>query len=744
MKKRFLAMCTVLVMAAGSLTGCGGSSHAVSIPKIDVEDASTVEKKVFDFDANGYAKVAANGKYELSIDNTFNALQIKQVSTGAVWSSVIPNAKGDADKSLFKVSCYNTETQNTSTTHLFSSRMKAVNNYAILDEEKNQIGIRTEYEGKDVPIGVTVDIILTDSGIEVKLPASTVKEEEEFKIISVDVLSNFAAAMNSSKGYYMYPDGSGAIMEFQDDSHHNENNVEYKIYGDIQTYKNMLGEWDEEGEDVFLPIFGANIDGKSFLGIIKSGEETASVNIQPKTDVAYNKMFCSFTYRNLFVDARKDKDGQDVEIQRYDEKYTDVERVVSYHLFEKGADITYADMAVEYRKYLVQELGVKAKEDKQIPVSMNVFMGINEEGTITDSFKTVTNFGQAEKMVDELKGKDVKDLEVQLKGWTENGYFTDPAQFPVNSDIGGNDGLVDFSKKYKDDEGVDVTLETNLLEAKADADGYDSNTEVVIAGNYKPISNSESTRYLLSPNVAAGNLNILIDDAKESGASIDGLSFYSLGQYIGYNYSSDNYITKSQCKKLWTDMLAKSEKEYKKVIVQGANQYAIPYADKLTDIPYEDSGYRMTTKSVPVLQIALHGLVNYTGNALNLSSDRVREKLKWVEYGYVPFFELTYKGSEDLMHTEYSELFSSTYSSWSDEVAQTYADFNKDLAGVWNQFIVDHEEVKEDVFKVSYAEPAEDGNVKEGSKITVVYVNYNDETCEVDGNEILANSYLVK
>ena len=84
------------------------------------------------------------------------------------------------------------------------------------------------------------------------------------------------------------------------------------------------------------------------------------------------------------------------------------------------------------------------------------------------------------------------------------------------------------------------------------------------------------------------------------------------------------------------------------------------------------------------------------------------------------------------MHTDYSELFSSTFSSWVDEATEVYKDFNKNLIDVWNEFIVDHEEVQEDVFKVTY----ENGKV--------VYVNYNDVECEVDGNVIDKNSYLVK
>lgn len=735
MKKKFLVMCAALAMTVGSLSGCGNSSNAVAIPKLDETDDVKLGKDVI-LAKDSLTKIASNGEFEFSMDEKCNTIEVKQGNdpkTQKIWSTAVKDARADADKAMFKLSYFNATAKEASPAQRFSSKMYVNSAKEIKDDSgKNVIGVRIEYQDKELDLIVTVDYYLTEKGLDVRLPVGGIQENGDYRVIAVDMLQNLTAARNTDKGYYMYPDGSGAIMEFTDASHENENAIEYKIYGNVQEYKNMLGEWDEEGDEVFMPIFGANINGKSFLGIIKEGEETASINILPKADEQINKMWCTFTYRNLFNDVRTDKDGQEVVKNRYDEDLTDTERVVSYHFFKED-DVTYADMACEYRDYLMNECGIEKKEDdSSVPVSLDIMMGINEEGTITDSFKAVTSFDEAEKMVDELRKKEVNNLEVQLKGWTKNGYFTDPVQFPVNSDIGGDSGLKDFTSKYKSEGGVKVSLETNLLEAKADVGGYDVNTEIVIAGNYNPISDNGSTTYLLSPNVAAGNLDKLIEDAKDSDASIDGLSFYSLGQYITYNYSSDNFITKPQCKKIWTDMLEKADKEYDQVIVQGGNQYVLSYADKLTDIPYDDAGYRLTTKSVPVFQIAVHGLVNYTGGALNLSSDKQEEILKWIEYGYVPFFELTYHGSEELMNTEYSELFSSTFSSWSDEATEIYKDLDKNLKDVWNECIIDHEEVKDNVYKVTY----------ENKK--VVYVNYNDEECTVDGVTIEANDYEVK
>ena len=770
MKKKILVMMAVLALTVSSLAGCGSSSsNATSIPKIEELDKTKVEKKNFEFDDEGFTKVAANGKYELSVDKTFNIIRVKQVSTGETWTNETTNALGNPTGSLFNISIMNVETdQKQETSYDSKDIMSLGETHAIQDDSGNTVGARVEFVSDVISMRISMDIYLTEQGLKVKLPQGAVVEEDKYQLTRLEVLKDLAMANDTDDGYYLYPDGSGAIMEFKDSSHRDESQKDFQIYGDIQKYKNMLGEWDEAGEDVFMPIFGANVNNKSFLAIIEEGEETANVHVKPSTyhgstssstdsdtdedteeeeeeeeetttddtatagtsvDNRVNKIYATFVYRNSFQYQRQ---GSSVSQMQYDTDLIDVERVISYNFFEAGEDTTYSDMAVKYREYLIEECGLAKKTDDAIPVSVDIFMGINEEGTLRDSFKAVTTFEQAEKMVDELKKKGANTLEIQLKGWTKNGYFTDPIQFPVNSKIGGNKGLKSFASTYKSDGGIKITLETNLFEAQADVGGYDSNTEIVQDGNYSPISDKESNTYILSPNVAAGNLNQLLKDASKVDAAINGWSFYSLGQYVTYNYSKQNFLNKAQCKLIWEGMLESAGKDYDEIVVQGGNQYVLGYATKITDIPFEDSGYRMTTESVPVFQIATHGLVNYTGKALNLSSDTEEEKLKWVEYGYVPYFELTYEGSEELMHTDYSELFSSTFSSWVDEAADIYKDFNQNLKGVWNQCIVNHEELQEGVYRVTY----EDG--------TQVYVNYNDTEYEADGITVDKNSYLVK
>lgn len=224
MKKRLFVMMAVLAMTVTSLAGCGGSSNAaVDIPKLEDNEKIKTDKKTFEFDSEGYAKIAANGKYELSIDKKYNNVRVKQVSTGEVWSTAIEGATAEADKALFKVSYFNASAKEASPAQRYSTKMNVGTTYAIKDDSGNTIGIRAEYKDKDLSIGVAMDIYLTDNGLEIKLPMGSVTEEGDYKVISMDICQNLTAAKNTEEGYYMYPDGCGAIMEFQDASHQNEN-----------------------------------------------------------------------------------------------------------------------------------------------------------------------------------------------------------------------------------------------------------------------------------------------------------------------------------------------------------------------------------------------------------------------------------------------------------------------------------------------------------------------------------------
>ena len=751
MKKRIIALGLSLIMAASVLTGCGNGSVADSdlVPEVTFEEKSTTAFEP-EFGEDGFAFVNSNDRFELYIQENGAGLKVIDKVTKKEWNSsassfvmsndfenpneVDPDKYGPTDvpeytinnkwqkkmTSMFEIFYTNLETGYGAVINLSLQELDYTVSYAGIEN-----GIRVTYNIENASITLALDFTLSDRGLVVDVPQNCIEENGDYGITSLKLLPYFADALDSNDGYFFYPDGSGAIMEFKDTSHYQESELALSVYGEILNYKNTLFVLDEDDPEVMLPVFGANVNNNGFVAVFTEGAELGKVKVTPTNAVIpANAISGEFTFRRTFSDARISDSG----VKMYDENIIEANRTIEYMFLDEGKT-TYSDMAVAYRNYLMEDCGVTSKvEADSIPLSLDLFMGINEEGMFVSSFKTVTTFEQSEIILQELKDAGIDEIQLQLKGWTKNGYFTDPEMFPVNKSIGGKKGLKSLLT-YAHENNVTVSLEANFIEAAEEASGYSERDDVMYLGN-KTIFNKNGL-YILSPRASFANLKAFLEDAEDF--DIDGVSFYSLGQYVPYNYNSDDYITQEQTVDIWKSMLETADAEDDNFVsVQGGNSYVIGKVDKITDLTYTDSGYQLTTKSVPFYQVAVHGLTEYTGKAANLCSDLDKEKLKWVEFGYIPYFELTYSGSEDLMYTDYSLLFSSEYQNWIGDAEAIYKEMNENLKDVWNAFIVSHEEVKNDVFKVTY----DNGKV--------VYVNYTDKNVVVDRVTVEALNYVVK
>lgn len=71
---------------------------------------------------------------------------------------------------------------------------------------------------------VGIEYTLTDDGLKVTLPANSIKEQGSFQIASIEILPYMTTAKRGNEGYMVIPDGSGAVMNFDNDK------LEYGAY----------------------------------------------------------------------------------------------------------------------------------------------------------------------------------------------------------------------------------------------------------------------------------------------------------------------------------------------------------------------------------------------------------------------------------------------------------------------------------------------------------------------------------
>jgi hypothetical protein len=124
-------------------------------------------------------------------------------------------------------------------------------------------------------------------------------------------------------------------------------------------------------------------------------------------------------------------------------------------------------------------------------------------------------------------------------------------------------------------------------------------------------------------------------------------------------------------------------------------------------------------KTVPLLQMVLHGSVIYGSEPINLFADNETAILKAVEYGASPAFVFTHNNCAVLDYGVYATRTSKFYSSV------------KRMLPLMDMQITSHEQVVSGVYKITY----------DYSK--VVYVNYNPSVVEVNGILVSAKDFVV-
>ena len=155
-------------------------------------------------------------------------------------------------------------------------------------------------------------------------------------------------------------------------------------------------------------------------------------------------------------------------------------------------------------------------------------------------------------------------------------------------------------------------------------------------------------------------------------------------------------------------------------------------ADFLTDVPYDDFGYQITTASVPFYQIALHGAKDYTGESINLSGDYQTLLLECAEYGAGLNFTFMKADTSVLQDSAYSCYSAGAYDRWKNEALEMITRYQTEMSGLNSQRITGHEQLSGEVSVTTY----EDG--------TRVYVNYGDTAFTKGGTTIPARDYLVE
>lgn len=692
---------------------------------------------------NGYEEIARGDSVSLLYNFETHAIAVEDRRNGYIWRSVVDDEVYDMKGTSAVLNTYMSSMFVVNYAAVGTNNPPMQNGYTNSSECSTKVnridnGIVLDYEFTNADIGLSVEIMLEGDSLIVRIPQDKIREESKFGIVNIKVFPFLGASHRGIDGYILYPDGPGALMHYdaaKDRPMKTMKEFKWDVYGPEEVSSEEYKYMEKfQKHQAMLPIYGIKNDQNAMLAITNEGAGGASINVAPEgVAVGLNRAYFELIYRHSFEIMLSNITVHGRDIAKMP-KGTRIDRNIirqDYEMrfvFLEGDNANYSGMANEYREFLVTQDALKdSLEESIVPLGIDLLMGVREERILFDRFIAMTTFKQAEEITEKFLEKGVDNLQVNLKGYSKGGYGLYPINWPIDRRLGGSRGFKSYSEFAKEN-GIALSVQTNFMNALGESGKFSKNSDVVRQESGPPVSDEMMNWFLLNPSAAYERLQKFLGqiDRYETG-----IVFEKLGEKIYHDYNTKRPHSRMKTKKTWENMMELVLEKKGFVAVEGGNAYVLKYADRLYNIPVETSEYHICDETVPFYQMVVHGRIPYSSGPGNLFYDDVEQKLKWIEYGCMPYFELTYENASELRDTKYNNLFTSSYDHWLDNASQIYTEFNEKLSSVWNEDMVEHSRLADELYGVRY------GNG------TVIYINYGEDKVNYRGHSIDARDYLV-
>lgn len=754
--KKMICLGLVAALLAGILAGCSGTSQ--SAPE---STGYTIQSAIQAAPAEGeLEKISTQGDLVLYANLSDGTVAVENTALGLTWYSNPPEGTEDAIASGFNKNALlsaitATYTTEQSVSMSCGSWQSCVNRGGLSYSLEPDGSVVFLYYFVNENFYIPVRYSIADGCFQASILTQYVMENvnpngPKNTLQSVDLLPYFGAAGMENEGYLLVPDGSGALI-YYNNGRVTADTYSKQVYGtDAGSSENATpgmasGQIVKSSENQYLPVFGSSGSERSFFAIISSGAPRATIKANSSGRYSsYNTVWTQYSYRTVGVVNQTQKDGSLLAVninEKNLETWCDYQ--VSYYLL--GANTTYGKMAELYRNYLIQTQGFVSRVEagENIPLYLELygyiektksFMGIPVETKIP-----TTTIENANEILDSLEAAGISQVILRYNYWAKNSYFDKiQTSAKVDSVVGNAQELAALQERLEA-AGGGLYLTGSLLNVYKTGNGVSTFNGVLqsVANTAQRqyaldlMSSAVDTRYdawyLLRPTLFQKYFEKLTTSVAEAG--YHGLALEDVGEML-YSELSSGGMGRSWVKEILADCIANSAQSAG-LMLEGANDYAAVWASHLVETGSHNSGYDLEDDSVPFYQMVFHGYVSYSMGATNLSSNPADQTLRCIEYGAYPMFSLVGQNVDELIGSRMDSLYSGDAKLWMDYMAVQYGQVNEALQGVQDSTMVDHQILTENVRQISY------------SNGMMIYVNYGADSVTYMGSRIPAQGYAV-
>lgn len=610
-----------------------------------------------------------------------------------------------------------------------------------------------EYDGEwtNLEFQVTLEYVLDGGDLVVRMPMESFTVNDEEVIVStVTLLPYFLSSTMEEEGYFVVPDGTGAVINFNNEKYF-ATNYSSRVYGNdvlLDTEPIPVADYS-----AVMPVIGAVYKDYAMLAIVESGQAMAEINakVSGKTD-NYNNAY--FSFRLTEKENVASTISSSVTVNRYVKDALEGNIEIRYKMITDSKETNYTGLAHQYRQYLMDKGILSPLQDRGAKLYLELLGSTLESKTFLgfpyNGVRNLTSFKEAASILDDLKNRGVDGAVIQLDGWLDGGQrHENLSKVKVESTQGSKKSFNALAEKaeslgyglYPDVAMQYIYPSFDMFQknsaynyAKKHGSRYLSNdyawhTETAMAGFTSRFSMIWSP-FLLSPSYLPTYTEKAVKGLSKF--DIKGLTITDMGMELIADYNEKDPVNRDSALSKVAESMEILEEKFE-LVMKAPYQYAWDGVQKMSDMPTRSTEYTIFDYDIPFLQLVLDGCASYSTEPLNYQTQKDTSELllKCIETRSNPKFYVMEAEMKDLYYALYADYYSINYGSWADRIAQIYSEYAAFAAKVENSNMDSHETIADKAVKVTY----ENG--------VTVYVNYGEEAVSADGKEVAAHSYLV-
>ena len=695
--------------------------------------------------------VAENDRLELHYDTVESQIILKDKLTQEEWRSTPDDIA--QDKRATGVNKINRQSDLIVQYHNTSYVTDQVNSYTGAIKKGDftweliENGVAIRYYFPKQGFVIPVQYVLEEDCLAASIISEGIEEEvwedpdtdpeKKQSVMNVALLPFMGAAGSDDEGYLIIPDGSGALIHFNN-GRTGAAIYQQDVYGrdDALTIRKAA----TTTYDVNMPLFGIVRNGRTLMAVVENGDYQAQLNAMVNGQLTgYSNAYFAVQYIHMEANTIMPGSEHSTDVMLPTNTFRDMGNFTVRYYPLAAENATYADVAAAYRAQLGLKESIADAATQQLEMvasipSIDTFLGVPYE-----SVRVLTSYEQAAQTLRDFAAEGLNDLTLRYTGWSKQSVRGKMVTgLDLDNRLGGKKAFDGLRQAVKET-GAEMVLAVDLIDIYEDGNGYWSlfaATDSVNSTAKQVPEFLQSTGYqdpegkpwyLLSPDKVPEAARKL---AENLSGQVDGVSLSMLGNTV-YSSFGKTGISRTSAGMYWQQALETLSGKIQTLSAKTASAYAFPYIEQVDATPCASSRFEVTDMEIPFYQMVTHGaMVLYTEPA-NEDGNVRKALLRAIEYGMYPSWRVIAGDTALLSGTDYASWHAASLDAWREEIKNTAA-WMAPLGVYAGMQMTGHEQVTATLSVTTYA----NGDM--------VLVNYGSEDAEHLGVTVPALGYAIK